>query len=241
MDEQGWFYLVDRSKDMIVASGFKVWPREVEEVLYQHPAVREAAVVGIPDPYRGETIKAVISLKPGQHVTADEIRAFARERMAAYKYPRVVEIMDDLPKTTSGKIMRRLLQPTAHASALPVQAEIVDVSYPQLRVALEARAVLEAGAAWLRLSRGTLPLATTAALYERLRAHARAAARWPHVRRSRGVLRGERGLSRGRRRSRRERAPVARVPPPALARPVPRGAEEHATPWPRTASTSTSI
>ena len=160
MDEQGWFYLVDRSKDMIIASGFKVWPREVEEVLYQHPAVREAAVVGIPDPYRGETIKAVISLKPGQHVTSDEIRAFARERMAAYKYPRVVEIMDDLPKTTSGKIMRRLLQPTAHASALPVQAEIVDVSYPQLRVALEARAVLEAGAAWLRLSRGTLPLGT---------------------------------------------------------------------------------
>jgi long-chain acyl-CoA synthetase len=169
MDENGWFYLVDRSKDMIVASGFKVWPREVEEVLYQHPAVREAAVVGIPDPYRGETIKAVISLKPGQTVTPDEIRAFARERMAAYKYPRVVEIMDDLPKTTSGKIMRRLLQPTAHATALPVQAEMGDVSYPQLRAALEARAVLEAGAVWLRLSRGTLPLATTASLYERLR------------------------------------------------------------------------
>jgi DNA-binding GntR family transcriptional regulator len=170
MDEQGWFYLVDRSKDMIVASGFKVWPREVEEVLYQHPAVREAAVVGIPDAYRGETIKAVISVKPGQKVTADEIRAFARERMAAYKYPRVVEIMDDLPKTTSGKIMRRLLQPTAHATALPVQAEIVDVSYPQLRAALEARAVLEAGSVWLRLSRGALPLAKTATLYDRLRA-----------------------------------------------------------------------
>jgi long-chain acyl-CoA synthetase len=169
MDENGWFYLVDRSKDMIVASGFKVWPREVEEVLYQHPAVREAAVVGVPDAYRGETIKAVISLKPGQNVTPDEIRAFARERMAAYKYPRFVEIVDDLPKTTSGKIMRRLLQPTAHATALPVQAEIVDVSYPQLRAALEARAVLEAGAVWLRLSRGTLSLATTGNLYEKLR------------------------------------------------------------------------
>ncbi len=169
MDENGWFYLVDRSKDMIVASGFKVWPREVEEVLYQHPAVREAAVVGVPDAYRGETIKAVISLKPGQNVTPDEIRAFARERMAAYKYPRVVEIIDDLPKTTSGKIMRRLLQPTAHATALPVQAEMVDVSYPQLRAALEARAVLEAGAVWLRMSRGTLPLTTTGNLYERLR------------------------------------------------------------------------
>ena len=67
MDEHGWFYLVDRAKDMIVASGFKVWPREVEEVLYLHPAVREAAVVGVPDPYRGETIKAVVSLKPGMH------------------------------------------------------------------------------------------------------------------------------------------------------------------------------
>ena len=111
MDEQGWFYLVDRAKDMIVASGFKVWPREVEEVLYLHPAVREAAVVGVPDPYRGETIKAVVSLKAGCEATGDEIKAFARERMAAYKYPRVVEIIDELPKTTSGKIMRRLLKP----------------------------------------------------------------------------------------------------------------------------------
>jgi len=109
VDEEGWFYLVDRAKDMIVASGFKVWPREVEEVLYLHPAVREAAVVGVPDPYRGETIKAVVSLKPGHKATADEIKRFARERMAAYKYPRIVDIIDDLPKTTSGKIMCRLL------------------------------------------------------------------------------------------------------------------------------------
>ncbi len=168
MDEHGWFYLVDRSKDMIVASGFKVWPREVEEVLYEHPAVREAAVVGVPDAYRGETIKAVISLKPGHTVTPDEIRVFARERMAAYKYPRLVEIMDDLPKTTSGKIMRRLLQPTAHAAALPMQTEILHVNYPQLRTALEARAVLEAGATWLRFSRGSIPLSTSEAFYERL-------------------------------------------------------------------------
>jgi long-chain acyl-CoA synthetase len=116
-DEQGWFYLVDRKKDMIVASGFKVWPREVEEVLYLHPAVREAAVVGVQDPYRGETIKAVISLKPGHQVTPEEIKAFARSRMAAYKYPRFVEIIDDLPKTTSGKIMRRLLQPARMAAS----------------------------------------------------------------------------------------------------------------------------
>jgi long-chain acyl-CoA synthetase len=173
MDRYGWFYLVDRSKDMIVASGFKVWPREVEEVLYQHPAVREAAVIGIPDPYRGETIKAVISLKPGCHATPDEVRAFCRERMAAYKYPRVVEIMDELPKTTSGKIMRRLLQPTDRGVALAmeaVEAEFATVSYPQLRAAVEARAVLEAGATWLRLSRGPLPLSTAKALYGRLRA-----------------------------------------------------------------------
>lgn len=172
MDAEGWFYLVDRAKDMIVASGFKVWPREVEEVLYQHSAVREAAVVGVPDPYRGETIKAVISLKPGHDATGDEIKAFARERMAAYKYPRVVEIIEDLPKTTSGKIMRRLLQGTTPGSAAPIhatEAALADVSYPQLRAAIEARAVLEVGATWLRLSRGPIPHSTSEALYERLR------------------------------------------------------------------------
>jgi long-chain acyl-CoA synthetase len=117
MDEAGWFYLVDRAKDMIIASGFKVWPREVEEVLYLHPAVREAAVVGIPDSYRGETIKAVVSLKHGQSVTPDELKQFARAQLAAYKYPRVVEIVDELPKTTSGKIMRRMLRSDAVAVA----------------------------------------------------------------------------------------------------------------------------
>jgi long-chain acyl-CoA synthetase len=172
MDEHGWFYLVDRAKDMIVASGFKVWPREVEEVLYLHPAVREAAVIGISDPYRGETIKAVISLKPGHDASEGEIKAFARERMAAYKYPRVVEIIDDLPKTTSGKIMRRLLQTTTAGATSPLrgaEVELVSVSYPQLRAALEARAVLEVGATWLRLSRGAIPRSTSEALYERLR------------------------------------------------------------------------
>ena len=173
MDEQGWFYLVDRSKDMIVASGFKVWPREVEEVLYQHPAVREAAVIGIPDPYRGETIKAVISLKAGQTVTPDEIKAFAREQMAAYKYPRIVEIIEELPKTTSGKIMRRLLQPTDRSAALQMEAaeaQLAEVSFPQLRAAVEARAVLEAGGTWLRLSRSPIPLATIESLYAKLHA-----------------------------------------------------------------------
>jgi long-chain acyl-CoA synthetase len=87
-----------------------VWPREVEEVLYLHPAVREAAVVGIPDSYRGETIKAVVSLKAGHTATVDEIKAFARAQLAAYKYPRVIDIVDDLPKTATGKIMRRMLK-----------------------------------------------------------------------------------------------------------------------------------
>jgi long-chain acyl-CoA synthetase len=171
MDEHGWFYLVDRCKDMIIASGFKVWPREVEEVLYQHPAVREAAVVGIPDSYRGETVKASISLKTGQSATADELRVFARERLAAFKYPRVVEIVDDLPKTASGKIMRRLLQPTTRAAALAMQAaeaEILDASYQRLRAAVEACAVLEAGSTWLRLSRGSLPTSKSEGLHRRL-------------------------------------------------------------------------
>lgn len=110
MDKYGWFYLVDRKKDMINAAGYKVWPREVEDVLYTHPAVREAAVVGVADAYRGETVKAVISLRPGANVTQDEIIAFCKERMAAYKYPRAVEIIDDLPKTVTGKILRRELR-----------------------------------------------------------------------------------------------------------------------------------
>jgi long-chain acyl-CoA synthetase len=112
IDADGWVFLVDRKKDMINASGYKVWPRDVEDVLYTHPAVREAAVVGIPDAYRGETVKVVISLKPGQHVASEEIVAFCRERMAAYKVPRVVEIVADLPKTPTGKIMRRALRDT---------------------------------------------------------------------------------------------------------------------------------
>jgi long-chain acyl-CoA synthetase len=110
MDAAGWFYLVDRKKDMISAAGFKVWPREVEDVLYTHPAIREAAVVGVHDAYRGETVKAVISLKPGEEITAAELIEFCKARMAAYKYPRIVEIIGDLPKTATGKILRRELR-----------------------------------------------------------------------------------------------------------------------------------
>lgn len=110
MDEDGWLYVVDRKKDMINASGFKVWPREVEDVLYAHPAVREAAVVGVPHAYRGETVKAYVSLRAGTEAAPEELSAYCRERLAAYKYPRQVEILPELPKTTSGKILRRALR-----------------------------------------------------------------------------------------------------------------------------------
>jgi long-chain acyl-CoA synthetase len=110
MDDRGWFYVVDRKKDQINAGGYKVWPREVEDVLYEHGAVREAAVIGVPDEYRGETVKAFVSLRPGRSVTPEELIAFCRERMAAYKYPRMVEVLDELPKTASGKLLRRELR-----------------------------------------------------------------------------------------------------------------------------------
>jgi long-chain acyl-CoA synthetase len=113
MDADGWFYLVDRKKDQINASGYKVWPREVEDVLYGHPAVREAAVVGVADEYRGETVKAFVSLKEGESAGEDELIAFCKERMAAYKYPRQVEIIDEVPKTATGKILRRELRDNA--------------------------------------------------------------------------------------------------------------------------------
>ncbi|MFE1801681.1 class I adenylate-forming enzyme family protein [Streptomyces sp. NPDC059517] len=114
IDTDGWLYVVDRKKDMINASGFKVWPREVEDVLYTHPAVREAAVVGVPDGYRGETVKAYISLRPGAAEDPAALAAYCKERLAAYKYPRQVEILPDLPKTASGKILRRELRSRPH-------------------------------------------------------------------------------------------------------------------------------
>ena len=110
MDEDGWFYVVDRKKDQINAAGYKVWPREVEDTLYAHPAVREAAVVGVADDYRGESVKAFVSLKDGHDANESELIEFCKERMAAYKYPRHVEIVDELPKTSSGKILRRDLR-----------------------------------------------------------------------------------------------------------------------------------
>ncbi len=116
MNPEGWVFIVDRKKDMINASGYKVWPREVEDVLAEHAAVRESAVVGVADEKRGETVKAFVSLKAGASATPEELIAHCKERMAAYKYPRQVVLMDELPKTVTGKILRReLREPDAFA------------------------------------------------------------------------------------------------------------------------------
>ena len=117
MNPQGWIFIVDRKKDMINASGYKVWPREVEDVLAEHASVHEAAVVGVPDEYRGETVVAYVSLNPGTAATPDELIAHCKERMAAYKYPRTVYLIDELPKTVSGKILRRELRDQAAKTA----------------------------------------------------------------------------------------------------------------------------
>ncbi len=109
-DADGWFYVVDRLKDMIVASGYKVWPRDVEDVLYRHPAVREAAVVGRPDPYRGETVVAYVALREGAAAGAAELIAHCRSQIAVYKAPHEVHLVEEIPKTPSGKALRRELR-----------------------------------------------------------------------------------------------------------------------------------
>ncbi|WP_062305382.1 long-chain-fatty-acid--CoA ligase [Alicyclobacillus sendaiensis] len=117
MDEDGYFYIVDRKKDIIIAGGYNIYPREVEEVLYEHPAVAEAAVVGVEDPYRGQTVKAFIQLKPGMHVTEQELDEWCRANLAAYKVPRAYEFRDSLPKSAVGKILRRALTEEATRQA----------------------------------------------------------------------------------------------------------------------------
>src|SRR5690606_35148815 len=109
MDEDGYFYVVDRKKDMIIAGGYNIYPREIEEVLYEHPQIREAAVVGIPDPYRGETVKAYVVLKAGGRLERDELDEFLRQHLAAYKVPRYYEFRKELPKTAIGKVLKRVL------------------------------------------------------------------------------------------------------------------------------------
>jgi long-chain acyl-CoA synthetase len=109
MDEDGYFFIVDRKKDMIVASGYNVYPREVEEVLFEHPDVAEAVAIGVPDEYRGETVKAFVVRRSGATTTEEEILAFCKDRLAAYKAPKAVEFRDDLPKSAVGKLLRRVL------------------------------------------------------------------------------------------------------------------------------------
>jgi len=109
MDDEGYFYIVDRKKELIKPGGFQVWPREVEEAISDHPKVLEVGVAGIPDPYRGETVKAWVVVKEGETLTVDEVRDFAKEKLAKYKVPSHVEFRDELPKTTVGKILRREL------------------------------------------------------------------------------------------------------------------------------------
>ncbi len=110
-DEDGYFFIVDRKKDLVIRGGYNVYPREVEEVLYEHPAVAEVAVVGIPHPVHGEEVGAAVVLKPGADATPAELRAFCKERVAAYKYPRHVWLEAALPKTATGKLLRREVQP----------------------------------------------------------------------------------------------------------------------------------
>jgi long-chain acyl-CoA synthetase len=109
MNEEGYFFVVDRKKDMIIAGGFNIYPREIEEVMYEHPSVQEVVVAGVPDPYRGETVKAYIVLKESATTTEEELNAFARKHLAAYKVPRKYEFRSELPKTAVGKILRRAL------------------------------------------------------------------------------------------------------------------------------------
>jgi len=117
VDEDGFFFIVDRKKEMIIRGGFNVYPREVEEVIYAHPAVAEAAVIGVPDERLGEEVKAVVALKPGAKASAEDIIDFVKERVAAYKYPRTIQFVDALPKGATGKILKKELKAQLEAAA----------------------------------------------------------------------------------------------------------------------------
>ena len=110
MDEDGYFYIVDRKKDMIIAGGFNIFPREIEEVLFEHPKILEAAVIGTHDAYRGETVKAFVVVKPKENLTEDEVAKFCKEKLAPYKVPKLIEFRDSLPKSNIGKVLRRVLK-----------------------------------------------------------------------------------------------------------------------------------
>jgi len=107
VDADGYYFIVDRKKDMIIRGGYNVYPREIEEVLYEHPAVREAAVIGIPHAALSEEVAAAVALKPDADVTSDELRDFVKRQVAAYKYPRELWLVDELPKGPTGKVLKR--------------------------------------------------------------------------------------------------------------------------------------
>ena len=110
MDEEGYFFIVDRKKDMIIAGGYNIYPRDIDEVLFEHPKVSEACAIGVPHEYRGETVKAFVVLKPGETATEEEMIAYCKENLAAYKVPKIIEFIDDLPKSAVGKILRKELR-----------------------------------------------------------------------------------------------------------------------------------
>jgi long-chain acyl-CoA synthetase len=110
VDEDGYLFIVDRKKDLIIRGGYNVYPREVEEVIYSHPAVREAAVVGVPHDELGEEVGAAVAVRDGEELSPDDLRAYVKERVAAYKYPRVIWLVDELPKGPTGKILKREIE-----------------------------------------------------------------------------------------------------------------------------------
>jgi long-chain acyl-CoA synthetase len=112
-DEDDFYFIVDRKKDLIIRGGYNVYPREIEEVLYEHPAVSEAAVIGVKHEELGEEIAAVVALKEGQSVTAEELKEYVKGQVAAYKYPRHVWVVDELPKGPTGKILKREIETPA--------------------------------------------------------------------------------------------------------------------------------
>jgi long-chain acyl-CoA synthetase len=117
VDEDGYFFIVDRKKDLIIRGGYNIYPREVEEVLYEHPAIQEAAVVGVPDDALGEEVGAAVVLKQGENLDAQEVKAYVKEQVAAYKYPRQVWFVDELPKGPTGKILKREIEVPAEVTA----------------------------------------------------------------------------------------------------------------------------
>jgi len=116
-DEDDYFFIVDRKKDMIIAGGYNIYPRQIDEVLFKHPKIAEAVAVGIHDEYRGETVKAFVVLKEGETATEKEIISFCRKHLAAYKAPKLVEFRTELPKSAVGKVLRKILRKEEEAKA----------------------------------------------------------------------------------------------------------------------------